>query len=169
MRTALLIGSLTGGVLGAGTAALVAKKAKKPIGSKGSAMHILTNDKLDEQAKKDTFKQIGKQNLKDAGKIAGATAVLSGAAALATKSTKVSTFLKDTKALFGEGLSEISINNENLKSMIKDTKIFKKVNALPKPLKAAIATATAALTILIPVWALKSARDAGYIEAQNEK
>ena len=52
---------------------------------------------------------------------------------------------------------------------IKDSKIFKKANALPKPLKAAIATATAALAILVPAWALKSAGDAGYIEAQNEK
>ena len=169
MRTALLIGALAGGISGLTTTTLIAKKAKKPIGCKGSFAHIMSNDKLDEQAKKDTFVQIGKQNLKDAGKVAGTTAVLSGAAALATKSSKVSTFLKDAKSFIGEGLSEININDKNLKSMIKDSKIFKKANALPKPLKAAIATATAALAILVPAWALKSAGDAGYIEAQNEK
>ena len=169
MRTALLIGSLTGGVLGAGATALVAKKAKKPIGCKGSTMHILSNDKLDEQAKKDTFKQIGKQVLKDTGKIAGTTAGLAGIAALATKSTKASAFLKDAKACIGKGLSKVSINNKDLKSMIKDSKIFKKANALPKPLKAAAATAAAALAIIIPAWMAKSAGDAAYIEAQNEK
>ena len=139
MNKGLLIGALAGGISGLATTTLIAKKAKKPIGCKGSFAHIMSNDKLDEQAKKDTFKQIGKQNLKDA------------------------------KALVGKGLSKVNINNKNLKSMIKDSKIFKKVNALPKPLKAAIATATAALTILVPAWALKSAGDSGYIEAQNEK
>lgn len=169
MKTALLIGSLTGGVLGVGTTALIAKKAKKPIGVNGSTMHILTNDKLDEQAKKDTFKQIGKQALKDTGKAAGITAGLAGAAALATKSTKVSTFLKDAKAFAGEALSRVVVKNKDLKSMIKDTKIFKKVNALPKPLKAAIATATAALAVITPILVLKSEKDCAYIEAQNEK
>ncbi len=169
MKNALLISSLAGGAVGLGSVALAAKISKKPIGCKGSMAHIMSNDKLDKQAKKDTFKQIGKETLKDTGKIAGATAVLSGAAALATKSTKVSTFLKDAKATIGEGLSKISINNKNLKSMITDSSLYKKANALPKPAKAAIATAAAALALITPFWMLKSASDAGYIEAQNEK
>ena len=62
MNKGLLIGALAGGISGLATTTLIAKKAKKPIGCKGSFAHIMSNDKLDEQAKKDTFKQIGKQN-----------------------------------------------------------------------------------------------------------
>ncbi len=165
MTKAALIGAAVG------TAGLVtaAKLSKKPIGCKGSIAHIMSNDKLDGKAKARTFAQIAGQTAKDTVTIAGVTAGAAGAAAVASKSAKFTNFLKNAKSKAGEALSNVSIKGKDLKSTIKETGLYKKISALPKPAKAAVAVGSAVLGALGSIWMLKSAGDAGYIEGQNER
>lgn len=161
--------AIAGTGLGIGSLALASKLSKKPIGCKGSIAHILSNDKLDKQAKVDTFKDIAKENLKDTGKVLGISAGYAGMAALASKSTKFPKILKMFRKFVGDKLSNISYKGNDLKSIIANTTAYKKFNALPRPAKAAIAYGGAALAALSTIFAIKQTSDAGYIEAQHEQ
>lgn len=170
MKNGLLaIPAIAGGVMGLGATPLIASKAKNPIGSKGSITHILSNDKLDKEAKKDTFKQIKKEAFKDTGKLFGMTAGVAGIAAIATKSGKVTNKLKSFKKNAGTLLNYFSYRGKSMKDIIANTKEYKKFNTLPKPLKAGIGAAVATLAVLTPIFLSKSRTDAAYIEAKNEQ
>ena len=162
-------GVLMADILGMGPFATAVKFSKKPYACKGTGSHIIHNDKLDEQAKKDAFIQINKKAFKGASKIAVFTAGVAGAAAIAAKTTKGSKFLIVAKGVIGNALANISIKNKSLKSMITDTKLFKQINKLPKPAKAAIGAAAVVFALVAPLWRARMSAEAAYIEAQNEK
>ena len=156
--------------IAAGAIGAASKLTDNPIGCKGSLAHIATNEKLDAKDKVKTVAQITGQQLKDTVTIAGVTSVAGGAAAVAAKSSnKFVDYLKNVKHQAGEALSNITIKGKDLKSTIKDSNLYKKIDSLPKPAKAAIMVGSAVLATMSSFGKLKSAGDAGYIEAKNEK
>lgn len=168
-----VIGSVAGAAVGTaltvGGSKIYMNGTGKPAGAPGSIAHILTNDKLDKQGKADVLKEQTKESLKDALKVTGLAAGCAGAAALATaKSPKLSGLLSSAKSAVGGALEKVSVNGDNLKDMVKGTKVFEKFSALPKPAKAAIAVGAGALAGLGTIYKAVTQSKAGYIEGKHE-
>ncbi|MBE7705708.1 MAG: hypothetical protein E7Z91_00475 [Cyanobacteria bacterium SIG30] len=152
---------------GVGALALTSKVTKKPVGINGSIAHILTNDKLDKEAKKDVFKETAKEEAKDLLTATGTTLATGGLAALlAKKSNKFVGGLKNIKTEVGKGLSQISVKGKNLKDILANTKIYTKIKTLPTPVKAGIMVGAAVLGF----FGLKDLTEnkAAYIEGKHE-
>ena len=164
------LATAAGAAIGVGTLAAGAKLAGKPIGCKGSIAHIASNDKMTAKDKAATYAQIAGSQLKDTVTIAGVTTVAGGSAALAAKhSNKFVDSLKTIKDNAAKTLGQVSINGKNVADTISNSKLYQKVKSLPKPAKAAVMVGSAALATLAPIFGLKAAGDAGYIEGKNEK
>lgn len=169
VNTLPLVSGVAGAAVSVGSSKIYSKVTGKPAGLPGSIAHILTNDKLDKQAKSKVVKEQTKEGLKDTLKVTGLAAGCAGAAALATaKSSKVSGLLSSAKSAVGGALEKVSVNGNNLKDMVKGTKVFEKFSALPKPAKAAIAVGAAALAGLGAVYTSLAPSKSGYIEGKNE-
>ncbi len=169
-----------------------ARHAHKTLGAPGSLSHVLTNDKLDNKGK--VLVEQTKENNKNLLKLGGITVCAGAAASLATGCSKTLTnLLHQLKHWAGEKLSQVSISkipsnvkvdriifneaefikeqlntNKNLKDMIKNTKLFQKLNSLPTPAKAGLAVSAAILALAAPITALISSQKAGYIEGKHE-
>lgn len=155
--------------LGLGGAKLASKITGKPVGVPASPEHILTNDKLDKKAKVNVVKEQLQESAKDTLKVGGIVLGSATAASLvAGNSKKVSGFLQTQKGKVGNLLSKVTVNSKNLKEIIQGNNLYKKLNALPAPSKAAIAAAAATLSIVTPIATIVSARKAGYIEGKQE-
>ena len=76
--------------------------------------------------------------------------------------------MKNVRTQVGNALSRVSIDDKNLKELIKNSNLYKNFNALPKPAKAAIATGSAILALILPTAAISSASKLGYIEGKHE-
>lgn len=164
------LAAAVGTATAAGTIAVASKLSGKPIGCKGSIAHIATNDKMDAQDKAKTYTQIAGQQLKDTVTIAGVTSVAGGTAAIAAQSSnKFVENLKSIKNNIADSLSQVSIGGKNLKETISNSDLYKKIKSLPTPAKAAIMVGAATFGVLAPLFSLKAAGDAGYIEGKNEK
>lgn len=164
-----LAGGVAGTAIGVGSAKIYKKATGKSAGAPGSIAHIMTNDKLDKHSRATVLKEQAKEGLKDTLKVTGLSAGAAGVAALATaKSPKVSGLLSSAKSSVAGALESISVNGQNLKDMVKNTKVFEKFSALPKPAKAAIAVGATALAGLGTIYTLVSSSKAGYIEGKNE-
>lgn len=164
---------LAGGVLGSvgtmGGLKLASKLTGKPMGLPGSAAHILTNDKLDKQAKAQVLKECTKESFKDIAKLTGAAGAAAGATAIATGcSNKAAGYAKQALASAEKLLSKVSINKKNLKTTIKNSSLYKNINKLPLTAKAAIAAGAAVLALAAPFASLASQSKAGYIEGKYE-
>ncbi len=167
--TAQLLGGATGVGLGVGTSKLYTKMTGKPAGAPASLAHILTNDKLDKQAKKDVVKEQLVESGKDTLKLGATAAGIGGAAALAcAKSSKAAAFFASTKTKIGNVLSKVSISGKNLKDLVKSTKVFDKFNSLPAPAKVAIAVGAGVVALVAPLATLVSSQKSGYIEGKHE-
>lgn len=167
--TADLLGGAAGIGLGVGGAKLYTKATGKPAGAPASLAHIMTNDKLDKQAKVDVIKEQFIESGKDTLKIGATAAGVGGAAALAyAKSPKAASFLTNVKSTIADGLSQVSIGGNNLKDMIKNTKAFEKISKLPTPAKVAIAVGAGVIALVAPLATLVSSQKAGYIEGKHE-
>ncbi len=164
-----IIGSTAGVGLGLAGSAIYAKAKGKPAGVPGSTGHILTNDKLDKKAKGDVVKEQLIEGVKDTAKV-GKVVVGSAAAAslVAGCSNKAAGLLHNAKSTVGGLLSKVSINDKNLKEIVKNNGVYKKLNALPTPAKAAIAAGAAALALVAPIAGLVNAQKSGYIEGKHE-
>lgn len=156
------------------------------IGMTGSVAHVMTNDKI--QDKGACLKELIKEPIKDMVTIATTGAVAGGAAAgsvvalnklsssknevLAGKSTALlnsaKNLYKNVKTSIGNTLGNVSIDGQNLKDAVKNSKIYTKFNGLPAPAKAAIALGTAALAVVAPLVTINNASKAGYIEGKHE-
>ncbi len=181
--TATVLGGVPAGVMiGA------ARHANKTIGAPASVAHVLTNDKLDSKAK--VIAETEKEGIKDTLTLGGIAVGAGAAASLATGcSKKLTAALHNLKHMVGDKLSQVSISKipanvkfdtiifdnaeqvkytQNLKDIIKNSKIYTKLNALPTPAKAGLAVAAATLALAAPIVALVSAQKAGYIEGQHE-
>lgn len=141
----------------------------KPAGAPASLAHILTNENLTTKGKAKVLIEQGKEFGKDVLTIGGITAGAGVASAVAAStSTKYANFLQSAKSGVSEFLGKCNFDGKNIKDMIKSTEIYNKYNALPKPAKVAIATATAALAIIAPIAQSVYGQKAGYIEGKNE-
>ncbi len=138
------------------------------IGMKGSPAHILTNNNMSKAEKKECYKELNKEGLKDTVKLTTLTAGAAGVGAIASKSNKVVNGLKAIRHSVGEALSKVDINGTNLKEAVKNSSLYTKFNSLPTPAKAAIAVGTAALAIIAPLATIGQASKAGYIEGKHE-
>ena len=138
------------------------------IGINGSLAHVLTNDNMSTANKSKCLKEISKENLKDTLKITTVAAGAAGIGALASKSNRFVDVLKNVRTQVGNALSRVSIDDKNLKELIKNSNLYKNFNALPKPAKAAIATGSAILALILPTAAISSASKSGYIEGKHE-
>ena len=169
LMTADLLAGATGVGLGVGGAKLYTKMTGKTAGAPASLAHILTNDKLDKQAKVDVIKEQFIESGKDTLKIGAAAAGVGGAAALAyAKSPKAAQVMTNAKSKIAEGLSQVSFGGKNLTDLIKGTKIFDKISKLPTPAKVAIAVAAGVIALVAPLATLVSSQKAGYIEGKHE-
>jgi hypothetical protein len=173
MMNPIVLGGATGLGLGAGLGVGGAKVYKKvtgkTAGAPGSSMHILTNDKLDKKAKaaviKEQFVASGKDTINVGKVVVGSAAA---ASLLAGNSTKVAGLLNSAKTKVGTLLSRVTVDNKNLKDVVANSTIYKKLNALPTPAKAAIAVGTAVLALVAPLATLVGSKKAGYIEGKHE-
>ena len=137
------------------------------VGMKGSIAHVLTNDKIEDKGA--CFKEMAKEGIKDTLVLSGVTAGTAGAAALATGcSNKAAGAFNQLKTKAGEILSKISVNGENLKDIVKNSSIYKKINTLPTPAKAAIAAGAAAIALVGSIMTISAQSKAGYIEGKHE-
>lgn len=167
--SASVLGGATGVGIATGLSKLHTKMTGKPSGAPGSLAHIMTNDKLDKKGKASVVAEQFVESGKDTLKLGVAAAGVGGAAALAyAKSPKAATFLSNAKSTIAKGLSKISIDGQNLKEMIKGTKIFDKFNKLPAPAKVAIAVGAGVIALVAPLATLISSQKAGYIEGKHE-
>lgn len=167
--TADLLGGAAGIGLGVGGAKLYTKATGKTAGVPGSLAHIMTNDKLDKQAKGNVLKEQLIEQGKDTLKLGATAAGVGGAAALAyAKSPKAASVLTNAKSKIAEGLSKISVGGKNLKEIVKGTKIFDKFSKLPTPAKVAIAVGAGLVALASPIFLLIQSQKAGYIEGKNE-
>ena len=66
--------------------------------------------------------------------------------------------MKVDRIIFNEAefIKEQLNTNKNLKDMIKNTKLFQKLNSLPTPAKAGLAVSAAILALAAPITALIS-------------
>lgn len=173
MINPMVSASVLGGAAGVGTAIGLSKLHTKLTGKTtclpGSIGHILTNDKLDKQAKADVIKEQTAEFNKGTLKL-GMTAVGVGAAAAlaSAKSPKVATFFSNAKSTIAKGLSNISVNGNNLKDMIKGTNAFAKFNKLSSPAKVAIAVSAGVIALVAPLATLVGSQKVGYIEGKHE-
>lgn len=138
------------------------------IGMKGSPAHILTNNNMTKAEKKECYKELNKESLKDTLKLTTLTAGVAGVGAVASKSDKFVGALKGIRHSVGEALSKVNINGTNLKEAVKNSNAYTKFNSLPKPVKAAAAVAAAALAIIAPLATIGGAAKSGYIEGKHE-
>lgn len=162
-----LLGSATGVGLALGGSKLYTKATGKPAGAPASLAHIMTNDKLDSKAA--VLKEQFIEGTKDTLKLGGAAVGTAAAASLVTgNSAKVAGFVQKAQTKAGKLLSKVSINNANLKDIVKDTKVFQKFNSLPTPAKAGIAAGIALLAVVTPIFTLVQSQKAGYIEGKHE-
>lgn len=138
------------------------------VGMKGSGIHIFTNKNMEKGDKKACCKEICKESAKDILKLTAGVAGAAGAGAAATKSNRVVNALKNFKHSVGDVLTKADIGDTNLKEVIKGSEIYKKLNKLPLPAKAALAAGAAALAVGKVV--IKAARipRAAYIEGKHE-
>ena len=165
----MTLAALTGAGLGLGGAKLYNKVTGKTAGAPASMAHVLTNDKLDKQAKKQVIGEQLKEGLKDTAKLAGITAGVAGTAALVTGcSNKAGAFANRVISGIGNWCSNVKTYDVTLGETIKDTKLYQKVRTLSTPAKAAIGVAAAFLALATPIAALVSAQKAGYIEGKHE-
>ena len=171
MINPLFVGSGTslGIGLGLGSAKAYKKITGKTAGTPASPMHVLTNDKLDKKGKADVVKEQLVESAKDSITV-GKLVIGSAAAAslVAGNSTKVAGFLHSAKSKVGNLLSKVTVDNKNLKEIVQNNNIYKKLNPLPTPAKAAIAAATAAAAIIFPAYVVVGSQKAGYIEGKHE-
>ncbi len=166
----IIIGGLAGTGIGLGGSKLYQKISGKPAGVPGSIAHIVTNDKLDNKAKAEVFKEQFVEGTKDTLKLGGAVAGTATAASLITgNSKKAADVFNKIKSKTGEVLAKCSINGKNLKDLIKGTKVFQHLNSLPTPAKAGIAAGAALLTLATPIVSVLNAQKAGYIEGKHEE
>ena len=167
IQKALVETAIVGGVLG--SSACIAKVSGKPVGAPASMAHILTNDKLDLKAKGKVLTEQFVESTKDTLKLGVAAAGVGGATALAyAKSPNAASYLNELKTEIANMLSKVSFGNNNLKDIIKSTKIFEKVSKLPAPAKAAAGAAAVVLSVVPPLFLLVQSQKAGYIEGKNE-
>ncbi len=164
-----LIGCTTGLGIGLAGSKIYSKMTGKAAGAPASAAHILTNDKLDKQGKSDVVKEQLSEGLKDTVNVSKVVIGSAAAASLAAgNSKKVAGLLHKAKTNVGNILSKVTVDNKNLKEIVKNSNIYKKLNNLPTPAKAAIAVGAAALALVAPITSIVSARKAGYIEGKHE-
>lgn len=146
---------------------IYSNKTGKTVGCPASVMHVLTNDKLDN--KMATTGEMLKESIKDTAILGGVALGTAGTASLIVgNSNKASKSFANLIKKAGEKLSHISVNGTDLKSIIKDTKLYSKINNLPLPAKAGLAAGIAAFSFLAPSVALTSAFKQGYIEGKHE-
>ena len=137
------------------------------VGMKGSIAHVLTNDKIEDKGA--CFKEMAKESIKDTLVLGSVTAGTAGAAAIATGcSNKAAGAFNQLKTKAGEILNKISINDKNLKDIVKNSKIYNKISALPTPAKAAIAAGAVAITLVGSLMTVSAQSKAGYIEGKHE-
>ena len=135
------------------------------VGMKGSIAHVLTNDKIEDKGA--CFKEMAKESIKDTLVLGSVTAGTAGAAAIATGcSNKAAGAFNQLKTKAGEILNKISINDKNLKDIVKNSKIYNKISA--SPAKAAIAAGAAAITLVGSLMTVSAQSKAGYIEGKHE-
>lgn len=161
----------TVGALGLGVAATkgASKLTGKPVGMYGSTAHILTNDKLEKQDKKEILKEVDKQQLKDLGKIGGLSALTAGGAVIAAGcSKKALNGFKNIKNSIASMADKIKIGGKSLAQKVADTGLYKKIKTLPAPAKAGIMAGAAILATLGMFLPAKSIADASRIEAKAE-
>lgn len=167
MVNAKVFSAVAGIGIGLGGAKIYNKITDKPAGCPASTAHVLTNNKLD--SKVATAAEMFKEGIKDTATLGGITLGTAGAASLVVgNSNKAANAFKNLIKTAGEKLSQITVKGKDLKNIIKDTKIYSKLNALPLPAKAAIAAGCAAFALLAPTFALTSATKQGYIEGKHE-
>lgn len=158
-----------GGIGTMGGLKLASKITGKPMGLPGSTAHVLTNDKLDKEAKKEVLKECTKEGFKDIAKMTGVAGAAAGAAAIATGcSNKASAVAKKAFAGAEKLLSKVSVNGKSLKTMVKNSNLYKNFNKLPMPAKAAIAAGAAVLAFAAPILGLSAQSKSGYIEGKYE-
>ena len=167
IKTAVIDTAIVGGIVGG--AVCKSKITGKPVGIPGDYLHLITNNNL---TSKDKF-EVRKEQIKDAYqntlKIGATSAFIGGSTALAyAKSPKVATVLKEVKTGVGELLSTISVNNKNLKDVIKNTKLYSKINALPTPAKVALTAGSIVLSIITPFAIIGQSQRNAYIEGRKE-
>ena len=158
---ASLAGAAIGAVATVGICKGISKLTGKPVGIAGSPAHVLTNDKVD--SKMGVFKDQFVGGLKTDAKVLGVTGIAAGLGALAAKkSPELVDTLKSVKNTFSETFAQ------ELKSVIKDTKVYQKLSALPTPAKVAVAVGSYALLIGSTIAGLSKIAKYGYIEGQHE-
>jgi len=135
----------------------IAKKTGKPQGAPGSTIHVLTNDKLDKQAKKETMKEINSASNKITLKSLKLCAEAAGAAAVAASCSPK--FAKQVTKL-----TKLPVVKNVVKFATENTKSGK----LPTPAKAAIAVGTLAVAAVAPFVMAINGGKAGYIEGKHE-
>lgn len=141
----------------------------------GSSMHIELNPNIAD--KNELRTHIIKENTKTSAKNFGAC-VLGGAITsfAVGNSKKVAEKFSEAKDAISHALGNISIKNafsagstpKTLKTIIKENKVFQKLNGLPAPAKAGIAVAAALASIVLPITMIQNSAKAGYLEAQHE-
>lgn len=163
------VGTIGGIGLGMAGAKGISKLTGKPVGMYGSTAHVLTNDKLDKEAKKEVAKEVNKQQLKDLGKIGGLTALTAGGAVIAAGcSKKALNGFKNIKNGAASMADKIKIDGKSLAQKIADTGLYKKIKTLPAPAKAGIMAGAAVLATLGMFLPAKTIADASKIEAKAE-
>lgn len=164
-----LVSCCTGVATGIGGSKIYTKITGKTAGVPGSIAHITTNDNLTNEAKLHVFGQYAKEGLKDTIKLAGVTTAAAAGGSLAVaNSTKCAKAFGKLTSTVSEFLGKTTINGTNVKEAIKDTQVFKKLNALPTAAKAGIAAGAAVLAMVLPIVSVNSAAKSGYIEGQHE-
>lgn len=167
MNNAILAGGIPSIAIGLGGSKIYHKATGKPAGAPGSIAHVLTNDKLD--SKPATLAEMAKESAKDTVTLGRITLGTAAATSLIVgNSNKAATFFNNLINKAGNALSKVTINNNNLKEIIKNLKLYQKINNLPLPAKAAIAAASAVFAIAAPIIALVSSQKQGYIEGKHE-
>lgn len=151
------------------TSKLESKIVDGPVGCIGSYSHLVTNDKILD--KRGLDKTLLKEGAKDTLKLGVAVGVTAGAGALVTGlSSKAKGSFQSLISKTGDILSKVSISDKgNLKEIIKNTKVFTKMNSLPAPAKAAILAGGTVLAAGLSVLGSVSSAKAGYYEAKFEE
>lgn len=152
-----------------GSIQLAHKVTGKTQGIPGSLAHISTNDNLTKEAKMHVCCQQVKEGLKDSIQIAGlGVAAAAGGSLAVANSTKCAKAFEKLTTSVSEFLGKTTINGTNVKEAIKDTKVFKKLNALPTSAKAGIVASAVVALAISPIVNKVGAAKAGYIEGQHE-